>query len=234
MTAGPKTGAGSWTAAPDGSPVELYERLSPGDVPRLVSGALGRGADVLELGCGVGRTTHELVALGHPVVAVDQSPEMLAHVRGAEVILGDIEALDLDGRRFAGVLLASHLVNTADEAQRAAFLATCRRHLAPGGAVLVQRHDPDAVWVDGTTSEADGVVFGLCDVRRDGPHLSATVTYDAGGRRFEHAFSALILDDAATDAALGAAGLVRRRFLDDRRTWIEAGAAGPHRREDTV
>lgn len=218
--------------APDGSPVELYERLSPGDVPRLVSEVFGPGADVLELGCGVGRVTHALVALGHRVVAVDQSAEMLARVRGAEAVLADAEALDLGGRRFAGVLLASQLVNTADDARRAAFLATCRRHLAPGGSVLVQRHDPDSVWVDGTTSEADGVVFGLCDVRRDGPHLSATVTYDAGGRRFEHAFSARILDDVATDAALGAAGLVRRRFLDERRTWVEAGAAPEPRQED--
>ncbi len=46
--------------------------------------AAGAGASILELGCGAGRVTHPLVALGHPVVAVDESPEMLAHVRGAE------------------------------------------------------------------------------------------------------------------------------------------------------
>ena len=60
-----------------------------------------------------------LQALGHPVVAVDQSPEMLAHVHGATTVCTDIEALAL-GRRFAGVLLASHLVNVASDTRRLA------------------------------------------------------------------------------------------------------------------
>jgi hypothetical protein len=45
------------------------------------------------------RVTHGLVRLGHPVTAVDESEAMLAHVRGAEVIRGRIEELDLR-RRF--------------------------------------------------------------------------------------------------------------------------------------
>jgi len=63
------------------------------------------------VGCGTGRITHPLVALGHPVVAVDESPEMLAHVRDAEKVCARIEHLAL-GRRFDVVLLASHLINT--------------------------------------------------------------------------------------------------------------------------
>ncbi|WP_328605353.1 hypothetical protein OG943_35855 [Amycolatopsis sp. NBC_00345] len=48
--------------------------------------------------------THPLVALSHRVVAVDDSPEMLAHVRGAETVCARIGDLRL-GRRFGGVLL---------------------------------------------------------------------------------------------------------------------------------
>lgn len=103
--------------------------------------AIPTGAEILELGCGAGRITHRLVELGHPVVGVDQSPEMLANVRGAETFLADIEALEL-GRTFPVVLLASQLLNTPDRQQRSAFLMTCRRHVQPDGIVVIQRASP--------------------------------------------------------------------------------------------
>ena len=123
--------SGSGHYAPDGSPVELYARLAAGDEPAIGHGAIPAGAAVLDLGCGAGRVTHALLDLGHPVVAVDNSPEMLEHVRGAEKVLADIRALDLD-RRFPCVLLASNLVNCVDAATRDAMLACCRRHVAAG------------------------------------------------------------------------------------------------------
>ncbi|HEY7295719.1 MAG TPA: class I SAM-dependent methyltransferase, partial [Dehalococcoidia bacterium] len=90
--------------APDGSPVGLYALLPPDGEPELIHAAVTPGRELLELGCGAGRITHPLLALGHPVVAVDQSAAMLAHVRGAETVLSPIEKLAL-GRRFAAVLL---------------------------------------------------------------------------------------------------------------------------------
>ena len=118
---------------PDGSPVEVYLHLPAGGDAELVHGAIPDGADILELGCGVGRVTHEFVRLGHPVVAVDESTEMLAHVRGAETVRARIEDLHLD-RRFACVLMMSHLVNTEDS-QRSAFLTAAARHVVPDGHV---------------------------------------------------------------------------------------------------
>src|SRR5207248_9119782 len=96
--------AHSGAVAPDGSPVAFYLQLPPGRDPDVVHGAIEPGCEVLELGCGAGRMTHRLIELGHPVVAVDQSPEMLAHVRGAATLQADMETLDL-GRRFPAVVL---------------------------------------------------------------------------------------------------------------------------------
>ncbi len=92
--------------------------------PAIVHEAAGPGASILELGCGAGRVTHPLIALGHPVVAVDESPEMLAHVRGAETVCARIQDLSL-GRRFGAVLLASQTFTTTrlDEAGLTAALA---------------------------------------------------------------------------------------------------------------
>jgi 2-polyprenyl-3-methyl-5-hydroxy-6-metoxy-1,4-benzoquinol methylase len=120
----------------------MYLQIPAGDEPSLVRKVVRPGGTILELGCGVGRVTHALVELGYEVTAVDESPEMLAHVSGAEVVRSRIERLDL-GRTFDGVMLMSHLVNTPDGAQRRAFLRACRRHVASEGVVVIQRADPD-------------------------------------------------------------------------------------------
>ena len=121
--------------------MDFYALMPDFGEPDIVHEAAGAGASILELGCGTGRVTHPLVALGHPVVAVDESPEMLAHVRGAETVCARIQDLDL-GRRFGAVLLASHLIN-ADDETRSSFLDACRRHVADDGCVIVQQHSPE-------------------------------------------------------------------------------------------
>ena len=125
---------------PDGCAVDFYALMPAFGEPAIVHDAAGPGASILELGSGAGRVTHPLIALGHQVVAVDESPEMLAHVRDAETVQARIEDLTLD-RRFDAVLLASHLIN-ADEPTRSTFLAACRRHVADDGCVIIQQHAP--------------------------------------------------------------------------------------------
>jgi SAM-dependent methyltransferase len=189
----------------------------------LIDSVAPPGAEMLELGCGVGRVTGGLVALGHAVTAVDESPEMLAHVTGAETVLAEIRSLDL-GRRFPVVVMASHLVNTAEDDERAALLAACARHVAPGGAVLLEAHAPDWEPAESTT-ERDGIRFGLHDVRREGDIVSARVSYRAGRHAWTHAFRVRLLDDRELRRELAAAGLVPRRRLGPGGDWIEAGPA---------
>lgn len=216
-------GTGPGVITPDGCAVEFYARLSDFGEPAIVHDAAGAGASILELGCGTGRITHPLVALGHQVVAVDESPEMLAHVRGAQTVCARIEDLSL-GRRFDVVLLASHLINATDIPVRTAFLAACRRHVADDGCVIIQCHGPD--WfATATESEStrDGIVFRLRDVSRPGPDLvSATVEYVIGDQRWTQTFTAMSLDDAALAAVLADAGLRLDRYLTQDRTWLRA------------
>ena len=190
--------------------------------PAIVHDAAGPGVSVLDLGCGTGRITHPLVALGHPVVAVDESPEMLAHVRGAETVCARIQGLSL-GRRFGAVLLASHLIN-ADTGVRSAFLATCRHHVADDGCVIVQQHTPEWFSAAGETEDIrDGVTYRMRDVSRPAPNLlTATVEYLVGGRRWTQTFTATSLDDAELAASLGAAGLRLDRYLTEDRSWFRA------------
>lgn len=211
------------TSARDGSPVELYARMPTFGEPELVHAAIPPGTEILELGSGAGRMTHRLLDLGHPVTAVDNSVEMLAHIRGAETIHSEIGELEL-GRQFGCVLLASQLVNTDDDRERAGFIAACARHVAPDGVVLIQRYDPGWAAEPGPTdTEHQGVRIRVLDATRVGERLRATVEYELGGKRWRHGpFTSRILDDGELGARLWVAGLGDGRWLDERRTWLAA------------
>ena len=211
----------------DGCAVDFYARMTAMGEPEIVHDAAGPETWILELGCGTGRITHPLVALGHPVVAVDESPEMLAHVRGAETVRARIEDLAL-GRRFDVVLLASHLINTDDIPARTALLAACRRHVADDGTVIIQQHAPGwfAAAAD-AENVRDGIIFRMRDVSRPAPDLvSATVEYVDGDQVWTQTFTARRLDDAELAAMLADAGLRLDRYLTDDRTWLCAVPEG--------
>ncbi|MDT4915643.1 MAG: hypothetical protein QOH89_343, partial [Pseudonocardiales bacterium] len=150
------TGRGAITA--DGCAVEVYLLLPPLGEAELISAAVPAGGSVLDLGCGTGRIARGLVERGYDVVGVDQSAEMLAHAADIATVHAPIAGLDL-GRRFYAVLLASNLLNTPDDAERRAILATTARHLEPGGVVLAQWHPPE--WFDTASDGAGGALGAL-------------------------------------------------------------------------
>jgi len=216
-------GTGPGAITPDGCSVELYSLLPPMGEPEVVQAAVPAHASILELGAGAGRVTHRLVELGHPVVAVDESAEMLARIRGAETVVARIQELRL-GRRFEVVLLGSFLVNTADRELRRRFLAACREHVRDDGCVLVQRHEP--AWFEAAaegTRTTGGITFRLRDLERPGPGLvAATVEYQVGERVWTQSFTAERLDDELLEAALGEVGLVVDAYLTADGSWVRA------------
>ncbi|MFR9674154.1 class I SAM-dependent methyltransferase [Streptomyces sp. TR06-5] len=220
-------GTGPGTFTPDGCSVSLYTRL-PGDgTADVVAGTAPPGATVLELGAGAGRTTRPLLEKGFRVTAVDESAEMLAHIGGTPTVRSTIEDLRLD-TRFDVVLLASFLVNTADPALRDALLATCARHVAPGGAVLVQR---EGAWhrskEAGDTWHRDGMTVRVT-LREYTPEgvKRTRMEYAFEDATWSHTFLSHDLPDGPFEEALARAGLALDRHLDDGRTWARAVPAG--------
>lgn len=223
-TPAPHHGTGPGPITDDGCAVEFYATLKQNGEPELIHAAIPAHATILELGAGTGRITRGLIGLGHEVVAVDQSPEMLAYVGGAETVCSAIETLRL-GRTFDLVLLMSQMVDTPDDDQRDAFLRTCRVHLAEGGSVILQRHSPE--WYDSATpfvrDTDDGRTFRMRDVSRPGPDLlSATMEYTVGDRQWTHSFVSKRQSDADLGAALQRAGLVLAGYLNDDDSWVRA------------
>jgi len=210
-----------------GAPVDLYRVLEAADEPELIDRAIPEDAEILELGCGSGRITHPLIALGRRVVAVDFNPEMLELIDGAETIQARIQDLDL-GRTFGGVLLMSNLINNSDPGERLALLRTVGRHLAPNGVALIERYDPEG-GLDPTPTEHEryGITIRTFDIRRRGKLLYQTIECDAGarGRWLVQLDGARILTDDEMLADLAAAGLRLVRWIDERRRWLAATLA---------
>ncbi|WP_189930024.1 class I SAM-dependent methyltransferase [Streptomyces sulfonofaciens] len=217
------TGTGPGAITPDGCAVDLYSRLSVGDEPDIIAAALPPGAHILELGSGVGRVTHPLLDRGFTVTAVDESAEMLARVRGARTVRSSIEALDL-GETFDAVVLASFLVHAGDIEVRRGLLASCRRHVADDGCVLIQREgenyhtgvpreriDPGGYTV--RIASAEPVGDGVNSVRAEYVFPDATWT---------QTFLARPLTNEAFEAAVAEAGLRIDRYLTADRTWARA------------
>ena len=210
--------------APDGSPVALYARLPALGEPELIHEAIPAGAEILELGAGAGRVTHGLLALGHPVVAVDNSAEMLALVSGAKTVHADIETLDL-ARRFPVVVLASNFINHPDVTERRGLLACCARHVEANGQVLLQGFP--RTWTPSTDwSELGDVRLRLRRFTLEDDLIAGEMEYVVDGEKLVHAFESRLLAGDELDADLRSVGLRRARELDDRGSWIEAVPGG--------
>ncbi len=217
------TGTGPGAITPDGCAVEVWTRLPVGTEPEVVASAVPAGGSILELGCGAGRVTHALVERGFAVTAVDESPEMLARVRGARTVLSPIEDLDL-GETFDAVTLGSFLVHAGDAAVRRALLLTCVRHLAPGGVVLIQREGED--WHTGLPRERaqpGGLTVRVVSAEPVGDGVnSVRVEYESPDGSWTHVFRSRPMTAARFEEALAEAGLRLDAYLTDDRTWVRA------------
>ncbi|MEU8704567.1 class I SAM-dependent methyltransferase [Streptomyces sp. NPDC048565] len=219
------TGTGPGAITPDGCAVELYARLSVGSEPEVIASVLPPGASVLELGCGAGRVTHPLVALGFDVTAVDESAQMLERVGGARTVRSPIEALDLGEERFDAVVLGSFLVHTSDHRVREGLLATCRRHVKDDGVVLIQREGAD--YHSNLPREREDTAAG-CVIRMlsaepvgDGvDEVRAEYVFDDA--RWTQTFRSRQLSVEQFEAYLGEAGLGVDRYLTPDGIWALA------------
>jgi SAM-dependent methyltransferase len=223
------TGTGPGAITADGCAVDLYLLLQPRGEAELIDGALPSGATILELGCGTGRITRGLLALGHPVTGVDFSAEMLAHMpAGARTVLDDIATVRLP-ERFDAVLLTSNMTS-GETAQALSFLRTARAHLQPGGVVVIERFNPrwadlDAMLSIGTPRTRDCITGSLHDIAVHGSAVTMTIRYEHDdGRVWTQHSTMYARSDAELTELLRRAGLRPLRWLDEERDWLLAGA----------
>ncbi|MFF2366641.1 class I SAM-dependent methyltransferase [Streptomyces sp. NPDC058122] len=216
-------GTGPGAITPDGCAVELYTRLPAGTEPDIITAAVPAAAQILELGSGVGRMTHPLLELGFAVTAVDESAEMLDHVRGARRIRSSIEDLDL-GETFDVVLLASFLVHAGDVRVRRALLDTCARHVADDGCVLIQREGENYhTEVPRERTDPSGFVVRILSAEPVGDGVdSVRAEYTFPDATWTQTFLSRPLTKDAFEEALAESGLKVDRYLTDDGIWVRA------------
>ncbi|MER7770812.1 class I SAM-dependent methyltransferase [Kitasatospora sp. NPDC096140] len=152
----PPTGMDSLSQAMLAAFAELVRGAGVGG-PAGASGRPGSGAGVgsgvgapvgpvADLGCGPGRVTAHLAALGVPAFGVDISGEMIALARRAypelRFLQGTMTDLDLPDGALGGILAWYSVHHTPPELLPALF-AGFHRVLAPGGHLLLGGHVGD-------------------------------------------------------------------------------------------
>jgi SAM-dependent methyltransferase len=143
--------------------VDTYEKLArfydadytdvTEDIALYLGFAQRAGDPILELGCGTGRLLAPLARDGHQVAGLDASPAMLARAEKNLTAAGlrdDVRLVQADMRdfrlpdtyRLAFIALNSfmHLETQADQLRA---LRCWRRHLSPGGTLVVDLFCPD-------------------------------------------------------------------------------------------
>lgn len=156
--------------------------------------ALAPGGQVLEMGVGTGRLAVPLAAAGLTVTGVDASLEMLSRLRarpGGDVIRaiqGDFTDVDAGGPYDLVLIAFSTLFLVPSQEGQLACLANARRHLRPGGALVVEAFVPDhSRWVRGQNMaigrlDDAGVTLKLSVHDPVGQVITVQdVTVDAGG-----------------------------------------------------
>lgn len=128
-------GYAAWAATYDEPGNALIDMEQP-IVNEIIAGLpVGRALDVA---CGTGRHTAHLASLGHDVVGVDASAEMLTRARqrlpGVRFVLGDLHRLPVPDRAVDLVVCALALSHVPDLARAMAELT---RVLAPGGHLVL-------------------------------------------------------------------------------------------------
>ncbi|MFI9105450.1 class I SAM-dependent methyltransferase [Streptomyces fildesensis] len=129
----------------------------PGDdtARTLASFHPGDGTPTLELGVGTGRIALPLADRVGDVIGVDSSPEMLDVLRANLVteprpvipVHGDIRTYRSEREYGLVLCVCGTLSMLLDPAEQQQVLETCARALAPGGAVVIETHNPAFVAV---------------------------------------------------------------------------------------
>lgn len=139
----------------------------PGEIDfyqEMAAEAQRSGAAVLEIACGTGRVAIRLAQAGVNVVGLDLSAHMLAVAReksaGLETmrwVQGDMRWFEL-GETFGLVIIPGHAFQNLNTPQdQVACLECIRRHLRPGGFLVVHLDHQDLSWLGDLLRDKGGV-----------------------------------------------------------------------------
>lgn len=151
---------------------ELYARLYHHTLPewkgefafyRRLAQEMERVGPVLEVACGTGRIAINLAQRGSQVTGFDMSPEMLEVARETSEGMKNLRWEVADMRSFEmgngyGLIISpghsfQFMLTPADQL---AFLESVKRHLSPGGSLVIHIDHQDLGWLGNLEGEYGG------------------------------------------------------------------------------
>ena len=126
--------------------------------------ANSKGQAVLEIACGTGRVAIHLAQAGIEVVGLDFSPAMLSVAREKSIGMGNIRWVQADMRTFAlgesfglAIIPGHSFQNILTVEDQVACLRSIKRHLVPGGMLIVHLDHLSVSWLGQLISDQGGV-----------------------------------------------------------------------------
>jgi SAM-dependent methyltransferase len=119
---------------------------------------------MMEIACGTGRVAIRLAQDGIDVVGLDLSPAMLAVARekssgmsNIRWVQGDMRSFDLSGTFGLAIMPGHSFQNILTAEHQVATLRSIRRHLVPGGLLVVHLDQPEVDWLGDLTGDRAGI-----------------------------------------------------------------------------
>lgn len=147
----------------------------------LAAEARSSGQAVLEVACGTGRVAIRLAQGGVDLVGLDRSPAMLSVAReksrgmdNVRWVQGDMRSFEL-GEAFGLAIIPGHsFQNLLTAEDQVASLESIRRHLVPGGSLVVHIDHQNVGWLGDLTRDQGGRF-----------NAGATFTHPVTGQRIQ-------------------------------------------------
>ncbi|MGM0556387.1 MAG: class I SAM-dependent methyltransferase [Myxococcota bacterium] len=191
----------------DPSLYRLIHVGTPGDSDYYREQCYGARA-VLELGCGWGRVTRELVSVVDEVVGLDINPGMIEAARdevpGAAFTVGDMREFDFDARFERIIIPYNSLYNLLTDDDLHACLTAVERHLAEGGMLLFDGYhvSPQMLREMRREGGVDYDVIGTFELDGQSIEVIEHSSYDVPRRRFNADYIYRFHNDDGTSEAV--------------------------------
>ena len=143
---------------------DFYDLLHQGCEDDMIYPKLLRpyGTKVLELGSGTGRVAIPLAEAGFDVTGIETEPDMIALMEKKDYPKDSLRVVRCDARNFSldekfhVILLSCNFINHfPDPGDVVSILTCCRKHLAPGGCVLIDCSAPDTEYMARTNGQEE-------------------------------------------------------------------------------
>ena len=147
---------------------EFFDRLHADcqDTEIYVSMLKSYGKKILELGSGTGRIAIPLAKAGFQVTGLEYESDMIAVMKQKDYPRDRLKVVQADARsfsleeRFDVILLSCNFMNHfPDAADADAVLSRCRKHLEPGGCVMIDCSAPDTEYMVETNGKEEILTF---------------------------------------------------------------------------